>query len=92
MAALRRVLTDPAFRAELRERSLARAREFSWELTARRHLAAYEEASDRFRVTRRKNHRPREAMTRYREKMRHWTVEKSVDYIWQGTRITQWPF
>lgn len=40
--AMRRVLADPALAAHLRERGLARARQFSWERTARETLAVYE--------------------------------------------------
>lgn len=39
---MRRVLADPALAAHLRERGLARARQFSWERTARETLAVYE--------------------------------------------------
>lgn len=41
-AAMLRVLVDPALAADLRERGLARARQFSWERTARETLAVYE--------------------------------------------------
>ncbi len=41
--ALRRVLTDPALAADLRERGLAQAVRFSWEHTARGVLAVYEQ-------------------------------------------------
>lgn len=40
--ALTRVLTDDALRDELRARGLARARQFTWERTARETLAVYE--------------------------------------------------
>jgi alpha-1,3-rhamnosyl/mannosyltransferase len=43
--AIRRLWQDEALRAELRARGLARAREFSWERTARLTLAAYVEAT-----------------------------------------------
>jgi glycosyltransferase involved in cell wall biosynthesis len=45
--AVRRVLTDRGLREGLREKGLARAREFSWEQTARLTLAAYEKAWER---------------------------------------------
>ena len=40
-AAIHRLLADPALRADLQERGLARARSFSWEETARKTLAVY---------------------------------------------------
>ncbi len=42
-----RVLGDPRWRSELSRRGLARARQFSWQETARRTLEAYEEARAR---------------------------------------------
>lgn len=42
-SALARVLGDAAHRVELRERGLARARQFSWARTAQRMVALYEE-------------------------------------------------
>jgi glycosyltransferase involved in cell wall biosynthesis len=42
-AAVARVLTDERLRADLRQRGLARAREFTWERTARETLAVYRE-------------------------------------------------
>ena len=41
-AALERVIGDEALRADLRRRGLERARVYTWESTARRHLAVYE--------------------------------------------------
>jgi len=46
--AIERVLTTPALAAELREKGLGRAREFTWERTAELTIAAYEEARARF--------------------------------------------
>jgi glycosyltransferase involved in cell wall biosynthesis len=46
--AMRRVLTDPDWRAERRALSLIRAREFSWDRTARATHAVYQEARRRF--------------------------------------------
>ncbi len=43
-AALARVVGEATYRAELRERGLARARQFSWAHTASQTLAIYEEA------------------------------------------------
>ena len=43
--AMRRVLTNPELRADLSARSLARAREFSWERSARRVLDIYNEVA-----------------------------------------------
>ena len=43
-AAIRRVLTDPALSADLRERGLRRAATFSWARTAAATVAAYREA------------------------------------------------
>ena len=43
--ALRRALADPDLRADLRERGLARAAQFSWERTAQETLHLYREAS-----------------------------------------------
>jgi len=42
-AAIRRVLAEPDLAATLRERGLARARQFTWERTARQTLAVYRE-------------------------------------------------
>jgi glycosyltransferase involved in cell wall biosynthesis len=42
--ALRSVLDDTAYRASLRERSIVRAREFSWSKSMQAHLAAYQSA------------------------------------------------
>lgn len=44
--AITRVLTEPSYAADLRERALKRAAEFSWERTASQTLAAYREASE----------------------------------------------
>jgi glycosyltransferase involved in cell wall biosynthesis len=41
---LRRILGDPARAAELREKGLVRAAEFSWRRSAERHLECYEQA------------------------------------------------
>lgn len=46
-AALRRVLSDPALRAELRRAGLARAAQFTWEAMAQRTLQAYRAVVDR---------------------------------------------
>ena len=43
--AMERVLRDDGLRVDLRERGLRRAREFSWERTARETLAVYEQAA-----------------------------------------------
>jgi len=43
--AMRRVLTNPVLRADLSARALARAREFSWERSARRVLEIYDEVA-----------------------------------------------
>jgi len=40
--AMRRILEDEALTAELRAKGLARAKEFSWERTARETIAVYE--------------------------------------------------
>ena len=49
-AAIARLMGDPALRADLRERGLARARAFSWERTARETAAVYRAACDAGRV------------------------------------------
>ena len=49
-AAIERLMGDATLRAELRERGLARAREFSWERTARETAAVYRAACDGGRV------------------------------------------
>ena len=41
--AMRRVLTEPALREDLRRRGLARVREFSWERSVRRVREIYDE-------------------------------------------------
>jgi glycosyltransferase involved in cell wall biosynthesis len=46
--AMRQVAAEPEFAADCRTRSLARAREFSWERTARLTHQVYEEARKRF--------------------------------------------
>jgi glycosyltransferase involved in cell wall biosynthesis len=43
--AIRRLVEDSALRSELRQRGLERAREFTWERTARETLAVYREAA-----------------------------------------------
>ena len=43
--AMERILHDEALRSELRARGLARAREFTWERTARQTLAVYQEVA-----------------------------------------------
>jgi glycosyltransferase involved in cell wall biosynthesis len=40
---MRRVLTEPALRDDLRERGLARAKHFSWDRSVRRIRQIYEE-------------------------------------------------
>ena len=47
-SAMSELATRPELTAELRARSLARAREFSWERTARKTREVYEEARKRF--------------------------------------------
>jgi glycosyltransferase involved in cell wall biosynthesis len=47
-AAMRQAAADPEWVANKRQRSLARAREFSWERTARLTYQVYEEARKRF--------------------------------------------
>jgi glycosyltransferase involved in cell wall biosynthesis len=41
---IKKVLTDPSLQATLRERGLARARQFSWDTSVRRTLEIYQEA------------------------------------------------
>jgi glycosyltransferase involved in cell wall biosynthesis len=48
VSAMRRAATDPTFVADRRARSLARAREFSWERSARLTYEVYQEARKRF--------------------------------------------
>ncbi|HEU4374448.1 MAG TPA: glycosyltransferase, partial [Telluria sp.] len=50
-AAIARVLGQPAFEANLREHGLAQARRFSWDASARRALAAFEQLRERPRAT-----------------------------------------
>jgi glycosyltransferase involved in cell wall biosynthesis len=45
-AAIRRLVEEPGLRGELRERGLARARDFSWDRNARATLEVYREAAD----------------------------------------------
>ncbi|WP_160288681.1 glycosyltransferase [Pseudomonas knackmussii] len=45
-AALTRALSDEAFRAELSRRGLAQAQKFSWDTSARRAIAAFEQLHD----------------------------------------------
>jgi glycosyltransferase involved in cell wall biosynthesis len=47
VGAIRRVLTDEALQSDLRARSLARAKQFSWRKTAQDTLAVYEEIHTR---------------------------------------------
>jgi glycosyltransferase involved in cell wall biosynthesis len=42
---IRKIVTDPALRADLVARGLARAREYSWERSARRIWEIYEEVA-----------------------------------------------
>jgi glycosyltransferase involved in cell wall biosynthesis len=44
-AAMRRVWETPALRAQLCEKGMARAREFTWERTARETLSVYHEVA-----------------------------------------------
>ncbi|MDP9316111.1 MAG: glycosyltransferase family 4 protein [Chloroflexota bacterium] len=44
-ATLHAVITQPELRAQLRERGLRRARQFSWEATARQTIAVYEQVA-----------------------------------------------
>ncbi|MGE3579069.1 MAG: glycosyltransferase family 4 protein, partial [Vicinamibacterales bacterium] len=44
---MKRVLTDPALRASLVQKGLARARHFSWETSVAQTLAVYHEAAGR---------------------------------------------
>jgi len=46
-AAMRSVLEDPDLAADLRQRGLERARQFTWERTARETLAVYQEVYER---------------------------------------------
>jgi len=50
---LQRVLTDEALAAELRQRGYQRARQFTWERTARAALRLYEQAAQEFAKRRR---------------------------------------
>lgn len=52
--AMRRVLSDDALQADLRARSLQRARQFSWKKTAEETLAVYEETLAKAASPRRK--------------------------------------
>ena len=45
-SALRRVVTDADFRRELRTRGLARAKQFTWERTAKETTAVYRRMAD----------------------------------------------
>ena len=45
-------LADPALRADLRERGLQRARQFTWEAAAQRTLAVYQQAVEAGRAQR----------------------------------------
>jgi glycosyltransferase involved in cell wall biosynthesis len=65
-AAMQRLVTDGALRAALRARGLAWVKHFSWEQTARKTLAVYEEAFQRTRGKRRR--RPRLHISIHRER------------------------
>jgi glycosyltransferase involved in cell wall biosynthesis len=88
-AAMYRVAKDPALRAELRARGLARAREFSWAKTARRTLDAYEEAFKRYQD---KTKRCSNFRTPYRDVMRKHTLQQLSEYLTNGNCISEWPF
>ena len=51
-AALQRILSDAPLRADLRERGLARARQFTWEAAAKHTLAVYKQAVEAARAHR----------------------------------------
>jgi glycosyltransferase involved in cell wall biosynthesis len=57
--AIRRLLGDGGLRADLRQRGLARAREFSWERVAARTVEAFDQALERDKVVIRGTARPR---------------------------------
>ena len=88
---LERVLTDPDQRETMRQKGLARAREFSWDRTAQRHLEAYQEAWDRYLANGR-HPGGKTLRTRYRQVLRDWTVTQSAAYTQAGAPITTWPF
>jgi glycosyltransferase involved in cell wall biosynthesis len=87
-AAMYRLVTDKALRAELRARGLARAREFSWEKTARQTREAYKDAFSRYQAqTRSCANFP----TRYRDFMREYALEQVDSCLTTGKGI-HWPF
>jgi glycosyltransferase involved in cell wall biosynthesis len=88
-AAMLRLATDRTLRAELQARSLARAKDFSWEKTARRTLEAYQDA---FRGYQAKANPCPNFPTRYREVMRKFTVEQLNSYLTTGKGVQTWPF
>jgi hypothetical protein len=91
--AMHRVATDQALRTALREKGLARARQFSWETTARLTLAAYEEAWRRWRRNGRRRRSP-SAKTNVQTFMHDWMWERSVEHAAAGARedwIGVWP-
>src|SRR5262249_42135826 len=88
--AMHRLATDPALRAELRDKGLARARDFSWEKTARLTLAAYEEAFRRYKAA--QTIPCPNFQTRYRDLMRTFAVKQADSYISEGSLIQSWPF
>jgi glycosyltransferase involved in cell wall biosynthesis len=90
-AVLGRILGDANLREQMRQQGLARAREFSWERTARRHLEVYEEAWDRFQRNGR-HPQSKTIRTRYRQVMHDWTMARSSDYAREGARVNTWPF
>ena len=49
--ALETLLSQPALQAQLRQRGLARARRFSWDVTARQTLAVYQQVMERSRAS-----------------------------------------
>jgi glycosyltransferase involved in cell wall biosynthesis len=79
-AAMHRVLTDPHLRTALRAAGLERAKQFTWERTARMTLAAYDEARDRHARSGPTRRTLLHVDSDVRREVHRWVMAKSVEY------------
>jgi glycosyltransferase involved in cell wall biosynthesis len=84
--AMWRVISDQTLQATLRAKGFTRAKEFSWERTARSTLAAYEEAYRSARQRSRPRPRGGNLKTKCWRAMREWVVVKTIDDVWEVTK------
>jgi glycosyltransferase involved in cell wall biosynthesis len=92
-AAMHKVLTDRALHRSLSDTGVARARQFSWQITARMTHDVYEEAWEKWRRSGARS-KPRPPRTQYQERLHEWVIEQTRAYLphityepWSGV----WP-